>query len=93
VERLVDDWLAAHPDHPALPHAEESSSAVDESALASAAGDDAASREPAAPSEPTSTAEPVAIAKPPATDDRPAAEATEETITAAGQPAGTGRAG
>jgi trigger factor len=22
VERLVDDWLAAHPDHPALPHAE-----------------------------------------------------------------------
>jgi trigger factor len=23
VEKLVDDWLAAHPDHPALPHAEE----------------------------------------------------------------------
>ena len=23
VERLVDDWLAAHPDHPALPHAED----------------------------------------------------------------------
>jgi trigger factor len=23
VERLVDDWLAAHPEHPALPHAEE----------------------------------------------------------------------
>jgi trigger factor len=22
VERLVDDWLVAHPDHPALPHAE-----------------------------------------------------------------------
>jgi len=22
VERLVDDWLAAHPDHPALPHVE-----------------------------------------------------------------------
>jgi hypothetical protein len=22
VEKLVDDWLAAHPDHPALPHAE-----------------------------------------------------------------------
>ncbi|HYN42166.1 MAG TPA: trigger factor, partial [Thermoanaerobaculia bacterium] len=24
VEHLVDDWLEAHPDHPALPHAEES---------------------------------------------------------------------
>jgi trigger factor len=23
VEKLVDEWLAAHPDHPALPHAEE----------------------------------------------------------------------
>jgi trigger factor len=23
VEQLVDDWLAAHPDHPALPHVEE----------------------------------------------------------------------
>jgi len=23
VERLVDEWLAAHPDHPALPHADE----------------------------------------------------------------------
>ncbi|HET9851904.1 MAG TPA: trigger factor, partial [Candidatus Limnocylindrales bacterium] len=24
VEKLVDEWLAAHPDHPALPHVEES---------------------------------------------------------------------
>jgi trigger factor len=24
VERLVDDWIEAHPEHPALPHAEES---------------------------------------------------------------------
>ena len=23
VEKLVDEWLAAHPDHPALPHVEE----------------------------------------------------------------------
>ena len=23
VEKLVDDWLAAHPDHPAIPHAED----------------------------------------------------------------------
>ena len=30
VERLVDDWLAAHPDHPALPHAEESAGAATE---------------------------------------------------------------
>ncbi len=32
VEKLVDDWLAAHPEHPALPHADEDSaaSAVDQ---------------------------------------------------------------
>jgi len=23
VEKLVDEWLAAHPEHPALPHLEE----------------------------------------------------------------------
>ena len=23
VEKLVDEWLAAHPDHPALPHMED----------------------------------------------------------------------
>jgi trigger factor len=91
VERLVDDWLAAHPDHPALPHAEESSSAVDESALASAATDDAASAEAAA------TAEPAATVEPAATDDEAAgaeeAATAVENITEAGQPAGTGRAG
>jgi trigger factor len=31
VERLVDDWLAAHPDHPAIPHVEDGpADAVDE---------------------------------------------------------------
>jgi trigger factor len=30
VERIIDDWLAAHPDHPALPHLEDGeASAVD----------------------------------------------------------------
>jgi trigger factor len=29
VERLVDDWLAAHPDHPALPHAEAAGAATE----------------------------------------------------------------
>ncbi len=38
VERLVDDWLAAHPDHPALPHMEEAATpAVAEAATAAAA--------------------------------------------------------
>jgi trigger factor len=31
VERLVDDWLAAHPDHPAIPHVEDGpADAIDE---------------------------------------------------------------
>jgi trigger factor len=35
VEKQVDDWLAAHPDHPALPHVEESGpTAVDAEAAA-----------------------------------------------------------
>lgn len=38
VERLVDEWLAAHPDHPALPHVEEGEpSAVGEEAVEAAA--------------------------------------------------------
>jgi trigger factor len=43
VEKLVDDWLAAHPEHPALPHADEDSaaSAVDQSAAEANAAIDA----------------------------------------------------
>jgi trigger factor len=36
VERLVDDWLAAHPEHPALPHAEGGTSSALESPSAEA---------------------------------------------------------
>ena len=42
VEKLVDEWLAAHPDHPALPHAEEDAPAAaggDVAAAAATAGD------------------------------------------------------
>ncbi len=42
VEKLVDDWLAAHPDHPALPHADEDDSpAVARHAVEAAAATDA----------------------------------------------------
>lgn len=42
VEKLVDDWLAAHPDHPALPHAEEGPAApIEDSSAASSAAIDA----------------------------------------------------
>jgi trigger factor len=34
VERLVDDWLAAHPDHPALPHVEDGPDVVADGAHA-----------------------------------------------------------
>ncbi|HET7028221.1 MAG TPA: trigger factor [Candidatus Limnocylindrales bacterium] len=38
VEKLIDDWLAAHPDHPALPHLEDDRpSAIDADAVRSAA--------------------------------------------------------
>ena len=30
VEKLVDDWLAAHPDHPAIPHVEDGPADVDD---------------------------------------------------------------
>jgi trigger factor len=39
VERLVDDWLAAHPEHPPLPHVETSSGVDDASARSVAAID------------------------------------------------------
>ena len=39
VERLVDDWLTAHPEHPALPHVETSSDVVETSARSAAAID------------------------------------------------------
>ncbi|HVL54459.1 MAG TPA: trigger factor [Vitreimonas sp.] len=42
VEKLVDDWLAAHPDHPDLPHAEDGpASALDDGSAASSAMIDA----------------------------------------------------
>ncbi|HET9344631.1 MAG TPA: trigger factor [Candidatus Limnocylindrales bacterium] len=42
VEHLVDQWLAAHPDHPPLPHAEDGASgALDSASAASSAAIDA----------------------------------------------------
>jgi trigger factor len=41
VERLVDDWLAAHPEHPAIPHVEDGPADVDDDAARSAAAIDA----------------------------------------------------
>jgi trigger factor len=43
VEKLVDDWLAAHPDHPKLPHADDSNAPAIETLAAevAAAGADA----------------------------------------------------
>ena len=41
MERLVDDWLAAHPEHPAIPHVEDGPADVDDDAARSAAAIDA----------------------------------------------------
>jgi trigger factor len=45
VEKLVDDWLAAHPDHPKLPHADDSNAPAIETLaaeVAAATGDEEA---------------------------------------------------
>jgi trigger factor len=56
VERLVDDWLAAHPEHPALPHADDDAAPISEHAAAADAGIDADddSSQPAMTAEPAS---------------------------------------
>ena len=41
VERLVDDWLAAHPEHPAIPHVEDGPADTDDDAARSVAAMDA----------------------------------------------------
>jgi trigger factor len=46
VEKLVDDWLAAHTDHPALPHADDSSAPAIETLAAEVAAATAADDEP-----------------------------------------------
>jgi trigger factor len=48
VEKLVDDWLAAHPDHPKLPHAADSNAPAIETLAAevAAAGVDSEASEP-----------------------------------------------
>ena len=33
VEKLIDEWLAAHPDHPAIPHVEEAEAAAGPAAV------------------------------------------------------------
>jgi trigger factor len=96
VERLVDDWLATHPDHPRLPHVEEAEAEAAESAAraaASAAGvaDVAGPAESFAPAEP---AEPVGSSAPagPAESTISTSESIDEsdTVTA---PTATGSAG
>jgi trigger factor len=49
VEKLVDDWLAAHPDHPRLPHADDSNAPAIETLaaeVAAASADDEEATEP-----------------------------------------------
>ncbi len=86
VERLVDDWLAAHPDHPRLPHVEEADAAEAAAKAAAVAGAEIA--EAAESTMSASTAGPESSA--------PAAEtesmATGESESAA-EPTATGSAG
>jgi hypothetical protein len=50
VEKLVEDWLAAHPEHPPIPHAEEVTASLDD--VASEAAVDARSDDVAEPATP-----------------------------------------
>jgi len=78
VERLVDDWLAAHPEHPALPHVESGQLSAAETA-AVAAGAIEAERESAGSAETPETPEPTQPSNPGAADATPIA--TEPTAT------------
>jgi trigger factor len=57
VEQLVDEWLAAHPDHPALPHVEEPEPTAADEAVAAEASSSTEATEPTEPSEPTEASE------------------------------------
>jgi trigger factor len=59
VEKLVDDWLAAHPDHRALPHAEADEPRSADEAAAEAAASAEATDPDSIP--PPSTVEPAAV--------------------------------
>jgi trigger factor len=72
VERLVDDWLAAHPDHPALPHAEAAAGAATDNPPAEASVSSEAAESSAEPTvEPADTPADGQTATDP-TDDQPA---------------------
>jgi trigger factor len=47
VEQLVDEWLAAHPDHPALPHVEEPEPVAEPPASETTPTESATAEEPA----------------------------------------------
>ncbi|HEX8941350.1 MAG TPA: trigger factor [Candidatus Limnocylindrales bacterium] len=72
VEKLIDEWLAAHPDHPAIPHLEDDpGSAVDAASAGAAAALDATDpgsvmAASATTGQPTDVTEPVPAAQPPA---------------------------
>ncbi len=60
VERLIDEWLTAHPEHPPLPHLEDMpGSAVGERP----AGADAVNADPATADDPTAASEPATAAQ------------------------------
>ncbi|MEO8230352.1 MAG: trigger factor [Chloroflexota bacterium] len=67
VETLVDRWLAAHPEHPALPHAEEDDDRETATARAAAA---AAEPEPSAAAEPEPSTEPIPVSQGASAADR-----------------------
>jgi trigger factor len=72
VERLVDEWLAAHPEHPPLPHVEDRATSAADSAAIAAAGSASMDEPTAETTEPTHSAE---------ADDVGDALATEPTAT------------
>ena len=58
VEKLVDEWLAAHPEHPPLPHLEDDEPGCDACAPASPRPNQAPSPPPARPADQTPTTQP-----------------------------------
>ena len=76
VEQLIDEWLAAHPEHPPLIHLEDAPGSV------AVAGDESATTEPSGSAEPTEPGAPTAPADHAIASEEPTSKPVDEPAPA-----------